>query len=45
MTDLERAVINRNKAAAELLKAIREDARIADNMKDYWCHQVSDTER
>jgi len=44
VNDLEQAIINRDKAEEELLKAIREDARIAENMKDYWKHLNSGAE-
>ena len=42
--DLEQAVINRDKAEEECWKAIREDARIAENIRDYWRSQNSGAE-
>ena len=36
MTDIETAVRKLESAKAELLKAIREDAKIAENQRDVW---------
>ena len=38
--DLERAIINRDKAEAELLKAIREDARMVKGIKESQINQA-----
>ena len=35
----------RDKAEAEFLTALKEDSRIADNMRDYWKHQNCGAER
>ena len=42
--DLEQVIANRNKAEAECWEAIREDAKIADNQRDYWKCQNSGME-
>jgi len=51
MEELKKAVENRNKAEADywkaledLQKAIREDAKIAEGMRDVWASQNSGAE-
>ena len=41
---LEATVLVAKAAEAELLKCIREDAKIADNMRDFWKHQAGGAE-
>ncbi len=42
--NLELAVILKEIASKELLEAIREDAKIADNMRDVWANQNAGSE-
>jgi len=44
MEELKRAVENRNKAEEECWKAIQEDAKIAEGMRDVWASQQSGAE-
>jgi len=39
--DFERLVEARDKAEAEFLKALHEDSKIAEYMRDYWKHLSS----
>ena len=44
MEELMRLSQVRDEAEKELLRCLREDAQIAENMKDYWKHQQSGAE-
>lgn len=44
VVDLERALLNRNKAEEECWKAIREDSKVSDNMASYWKNRQSGAE-
>ena len=42
--DIEVLIQLRDEAEAECWKQLKEDSRIADNMRDYWKHQNSGAE-